>query len=149
MIRSKKRITWCVVLIACNIAFIWINSLLPREVSAAFSRVVGKLIDWLIPSQETLAEGAGNGVLRKIAHFAEFCTLGLLLSWFAQMTYSKMWRCIAVPFVFGVAVACIDEWIQSLIPGRGPGLLDVCIDAGGVCLGVLSLTWIVYIRRHL
>ena len=81
MIRSKKRMTLCVSLIICNIAFIWVNSMLPREVSAAFSKLVGQIMDWFLPSQVTMAKGEGNGILRKIAHFTEFCTLRILTSW--------------------------------------------------------------------
>lgn len=145
MIRSQKRITLCGVLIGLNIAFIWVNSLLPREVSAAFSGLVGQVMDWLFPSQGTMAEGEGNGILRKIAHFTEFCTLGVLLSWMAGMLRQEKW--VLMPIIAGVAVACIDETIQCFIPGRGPGVLDVLIDAAGVVLGVM-LIWLIKAKKH-
>ncbi len=145
MIRSQKRITLCGVLIALNIAFIWVNSLLPREVSAAFSGLVGQVMDWLFPSQGTMAEGEGNGILRKIAHFTEFCTLGVLLSWMAGMLWQEKW--VLMPIIAGVAVACIDETIQCFVPGRGPGVLDVLIDAAGVVLGVM-LIWLIKAKKH-
>lgn len=147
MIRSKHRMMLCISLIVCNIAFIWVNSMLPREVSAAFSKLVGRIMDWFLPSQGTLAEGEGNGILRKIAHFTEFCTLGILTSWLAQMLSCKKWQGIVIPFAFGVSVACIDELIQKFNPGRGPGFLDVCIDAAGVALGIGILIGIAYGKR--
>ena len=64
MIRSRTRVTVCSVLIILNVAFIWINSLLPREISAAFSKFVGQILDFFIPSQGSVAEGQGNGILR-------------------------------------------------------------------------------------
>lgn len=138
---AKKKVTLCAVLIALNIAFIWGNSLLPREVSAQFSRLVGRMLDWLIPGQDTVVGvGEGNGILRKIAHFTEFCCLGVLMRWMAQMLQSLPWKRLMFPILAGAAVACIDETIQCFVPGRGPGILDVCIDAAGVALGVLILT---------
>lgn len=139
MIRSRTRLTVCSVLIVLNIAFIWINSLLPREVSAAFSRLVGQILDRLIPSQGSVAEGQGNGILRKIAHFTEFCSLGVLLSWLVCMVRAKQWEHMWIPLGVGASVACIDELIQTMIPGRGPGVLDVCIDVAGVTLGIVFL----------
>ena len=147
MIRSKKRLALCWSLIILNVAFIWINSLLPREVSAAFSKLVGQVMDWLFPTEGGLAEGEGNGILRKIAHFTEFCSLGILLSWLVQMVHQKKWECVVIPFIAGVAVASIDELIQKCIPGRGPGILDVCIDASGVVLGILILTGIAHCKH--
>lgn len=147
MIRSRKRMTLCTVLIAVNIAFIWGNSLMPRELSAAFSRLVGQIVDWLFPSQGTMAEGEGNGILRKLAHFTEFCALGTLLSWQVRMLRQKKWEHFVLPLAAGVTVACIDEIIQCFVPGRGPGLLDVAIDSAGVLLGVALLTVVVIIKK--
>ena len=143
----KKKVNWCAVLIALNIAFIWGNSLLPRETSAAFSRLVGQILDWIFPSQGGLAVGEGNGILRKIAHFTEFCCLGVLMRWMAQMRQKPQWKRLLLPVLTGIAVACVDETIQCFVPGRGPGILDVCIDAAGVTLGVLILT-LVYRKKE-
>jgi len=139
--------TLCISLIACNIVFIWVNSLLPREISAAFSKLVGQILDLFLPSQGTLSEGEGNGILRKIAHFTEFCTLGMLTSWLVQMLQLKKWNCVWIPFISGVGVACVDELIQKFNPGRGPGFLDVCIDAAGVALGIVLLIWIAHRKK--
>ncbi len=148
MIRSRTRVTVCSVLIVLNIAFIWINSLLPREVSAAFSKLVGQILDLLIPSQGSVADGQGNGILRKVAHFTEFCSLGVWLSWLMRMVCSKKWEYVLIPLAAGAAVACIDELIQRFIPGRGPGILDVCIDVAGVTLGILLLILIKPMKKR-
>ena len=148
MIRSRTRVTVCSVLIILNVAFIWINSLLPREISAAFSKFVGQILDFFIPSQGSVAEGQGNGILRKIAHFTEFCSLGVLLSWLVRMVRSKKWEWIWIPLAAGAAVACIDELIQTMIPGRGPGILDVCIDVAGVTLGILLIVLIKPMKKR-
>ena len=137
MIRTRKRMTLCICLLIFNVAFIWINSMLPRAVSSAFSRLVGSVINFFFPGPDIPSSGGGHGILRKIAHLTEFCCLGMLLHWLAGMLRQKRWEHIVYPLLAGIAVAALDETIQCFNPGRGPGILDVCIDTLGVTLGVL------------
>ncbi|MBO5078676.1 MAG: VanZ family protein [Oscillospiraceae bacterium] len=146
MIYTKKRLSLCALLISLNLLFIWGNSLLPSEMSAAFSKLVGAVIDWLIPGPATPAEGEGHGILRKIAHFTEFCSLGMLLSWLVRMTSEKKWQHFAIPLVSGVAAAAIDETIQLFVPGRGPHIRDVGIDSLGVLMGI-AILWGIALRK--
>lgn len=75
--------------------------------------------------------------VRKLAHFSEYCMLGFFLCVFFHTFDLRSF----VPglFAFGISVvyASLDEWHQSFIPGRGPGLGDVMIDAAGALFGVL------------
>lgn len=136
MIRTRKRMTLCICLLIFNVAFIWGNSMLSQQASAAFSKMVGRIIDWIFPGPSA-SSGGGHGILRKIAHLTEFCCLGMLLHWLAGMLRQKRWEHIVYPLAAGVIVAALDETIQCFNPGRGPGILDVCIDTLGVTLGVL------------
>lgn len=142
MIRSKKAMTLCVCLIVFNLAFIWGNSLLPKEISSAFSKMIGLFLNRFTPESIDAAEGEGQGILRKIAHFTEFCTLGILLSWLVRMVRSRKWEYCAIPLTAGALAASIDETIQMFVPGRGPQLRDVGIDTLGVILGILLLSGI-------
>ena len=134
MIRTDKRLRLCTALLVCNLIFIWGNSLLPGEVSGAFSDWVKNLLASLF------AQGperpASGGLLRKIAHFTEFMGLGMLLCWRFGML-RKGWR---PAFLWGAAAACVDETIQRFVPDRGPSLRDVCIDSAGVLTGIVLLT---------
>lgn len=133
MIRTDKRLRLCKVLLVCNLIFIWGNSLLPGEVSGAFSDWVKSLLAALFPG--SLDSAAGGGLLRKIAHFTEFAALGMCLAWlFGMLQKEKL-----LPFGCGVAAACIDETIQRFVPDRGPSVKDVCIDSCGVVTGMLLL----------
>lgn len=133
MIRSDKRIRLCAALLAMNLVFIWGNSLLPGEVSGAFSDWVKEVLAMLLPGME--AGRQGTGLLRKIAHFTEFCTLGMCLGWLAGMLARP--QCWAL--AGGVLAACIDETIQVFVPDRGPSLFDVGIDSCGVLTGIALL----------
>ena len=132
MMGRNTQLRICTVLLILNLAFIWGNSLIPAERSQAFS-------DWMmsvlgsVPVEQ--APAAGSGVLRKIAHFAEFTTLGFLFAWLFALLRRGIWP--ALPF--GMAAACLDEIIQMFVPGRGPGILDVAIDTCGVLTGILLL----------
>ena len=133
MIRSSRRMGLCLTWLAVNLAFIWGNSLLPGELSAAFSNWVGTVLARIIPFQPPVS--SGSGLLRKLAHFTEFCSLGLCLAWLAGMLGKpKFWA-----FLGGVLVACIDEGIQMFVPDRGPGIRDVLIDSTGVLTGIIVL----------
>lgn len=147
MIRSEKRIRLCAVLVILNILFIWGNSLLTREISSAISKLVGRILSLFYSGPGTPAEGKGHGILRKIAHATEFCALGVLLSWGVRMLREKAWEFFVIPLVIGVAVASIDEVIQIFVPGRGPHIRDVGIDALGVVIGILILSVIAWIKK--
>lgn len=127
--RNRKGIA--TVLVCANLLFIWGNSLLPASVSSAISGWVKELLGFVLGG---LGTGQGEGPIRKLAHFLEFTSLGLLLGWRISMDRIKKW--ILPTFLSGVSVACVDELLQHFSPGRAPRILDVCIDAAGVVLGI-------------
>ena len=141
MVSSKKRVGLCIALIAANIAFIWGNSLLPAEISAAFSSWVKDLLLFFLPDGEP-APVQGTGLLRKIAHVLEFTSLGALWCWYLLMGRRKP----ALAYFPGVCTACIDEAIQCFVPGRGPRVTDVMIDLGGFSLGIGVILLIQYFK---
>jgi VanZ family protein len=143
MIRSSKRLRINKVLLICTLVFIWGNSLLPGEVSGAFSDWVKGILEALF-AQGTPKPSSG-GLLRKLAHFTEFTALGALLCWRAGMLGKNK----VAAFLCGTLAACIDETIQLFVPDRGPGLKDVCIDSAGVLTGiVLILLGHTYFKRR-
>ena len=133
MIRTQNRMRLCTALLILNLAFIWGNSLLPGEVSGAFSDWVKGFLAKLFASGDM--SQSGGGLLRKLAHFSEFAALGILLSWLFGMLQKK--PCFAA--VCGFLAACVDETIQRFVPDRGPSIVDVGIDTCGVLTGMLLL----------
>lgn len=134
MIRTEIRLRLCTLLTVLLLVFIWGNSLLPAQVSQAFSDWVKSILEKLLTGSS--AGSASGGVLRKIAHFMEFAALGMCLCWRGGMLKrNPLW-----PISWGVAAACIDETIQLFVPGRGPALKDVLIDSCGVAAGIILVT---------
>ena len=135
MKRTDKRLRLCVTLLVCNLAFIWGNSLLPGEISGAFSDWVKSILAQIFTGDQS--GPAGGGLLRKAAHFTEFTALGICLAWLHGMLGKGRLQ----PFVWGVLAASVDETIQRFVPDRGPSVKDVCIDSAGVLTGIILL-WI-------
>lgn len=135
ILKTRKRIGLCLCLLAANLLFIWGNSLLPATVSDAISLWIKDLLGFLFPEGTTQSQG--NGMLRKAAHFLEFCLLGSLFCWLFGMLRKKQWAFLLPTLGCGCLTACIDEALQCFAPGRTPGIADVIIDLSGVCLGMI------------
>ena len=133
MIRTDKRLKICMVWLTLNLCFIWGNSLLPGEVSGAFSDWVKSILELLLPGDGVNAPG--GGLLRKLAHFTEFASLGVCLFWL----FSMLGKHRSLALLCGTLAACMDETIQIFVPDRGPGLRDVLIDTCGVVTGMMLL----------
>lgn len=143
MKKTTFRLRLCIVLLVMNLVFIWGNSLLPREVSASFSQWVKALLFSAADITATDPD-AGHGLLRKIAHFTEFASLGFLLTWLCSMIKKP----IPLAMLWGFIAACTDEIIQCFVPNRGPGILDVLIDTAGVCAGTAILCLCLFISKR-
>ena len=131
----KKQRLICCVLIALNLALIWGNSLLPGRASMAVSDGFLALLGQGLPVLLRI----GIRLFRKLAHFMEFACLGLLLAWLFHKPGERFAHSIPSPALFGTLAACVDETIQRYVPGRESSLVDVWIDIGGVCTGILLL----------
>lgn len=141
---------FCILLLSCNLVFIWGNSLLPGEISGALSDFVRdalKAVTELIFGPRPVSPSGGGGLLRKLAHFTEFTCLGLCLSFLVRMLRTKPAEHMGLPLLCGFIAACIDETIQIFIPLRGPAIKDVGIDTAGVILGVVLITLIKLIKN--
>lgn len=141
---TKRRLGLCIAALTLNLLFIWGNSLMPGHISAAISRFVGTVLSFLFPGDGAGALPTGEGILRKIAHVLEFCSLGFVLS--------ALLHLLKKPFLFslfpGIFAGAVDECIQLLVPGRGPHIRDVGIDTLGVIAGIGIFTIALAVYRH-
>ncbi len=125
-------------LIIATLAFIFIQSMLPPEVSKAESDKVGEIIEEIIPPETPPGEYVQKN-LRKIGHFVEFAILGTEISLFVLFFARKL--CYGLfSVIFSPLVALCDETIQ-IFSKRGPSITDVWIDT----LGFLSFSALVYL----
>ena len=132
--RTPTRMALCIGMLAVNLLFIWGNSLMPARVSELLSGWVHRVLSLILPGS---MEGAtGHGLLRKLAHFSEFCALGALLGWLFAMLLKKTWAFALPSLACGCLAACVDELLQHLSAGRNPSITDVGIDSAGVLVGI-------------
>lgn len=130
---SKGRKFWIVVLCILfifTLIFIWGNSIMSSSVSAEES---GAVYDTLKPVFDSVF-GAGTiteEITRKIAHGTEFFILGLELTIIFALYKNYNFKNWAFILSEGIFIALIDETIQ-IFTDRGPSIIDVWIDAGGV-----------------
>lgn len=153
-----RKLFFCSLLLCTNIVFIWGNSMLSGTVSGQISQTVMEIAGKILSSplfekvsvhlidffNELLGttipnEDVGQHLLRKMAHFTEFCWLGVTLTWFFLILEQKGIHSFAMPLLGGMTVACIDETIQLYTPGRAASLVDVWIDVCGVVIGIMIL----------
>ena len=141
----KNRMKLCLFLVSASLLFIWGNSLLPASVSGALSGWVRDLLGLLNFAEEGAVPE--EGILRKIAHFLEFCLLGSLLCWLFGMLREKR-RAFWLPALgCGCLAACMDEMLQHFSEGRAPKITDVFIDISGLVLGIILFITGYYVCR--
>jgi VanZ family protein len=85
--------------------------------------------------------------LRKLGHFAGYFILSLLFfrAWRAtlpQPHVSGWWMTWArIAWMMTTLVACLDEWHQAYVPGRGSSAHDVLLDSSAALTAQILLWW--------
>lgn len=87
--------------------------------------------------------GLYDFVLRKIAHMVEYGILAFLVwrALLASGTFTEN-KVYSLSFVFSVLYAVSDEIHQGFVPGRGPSVYDVLIDAIGVVIAICIIMFV-------
>ena len=148
---NRKRIMTGILLflVVLMVIFIFSNSLKSRDESKKDSDLVagilGPILEWIFSGK---IENVGF-VVRKLAHFAEFCMLGLSVSGLlAVVDYSRKWWLCGYGLLFCLFIAVCDEFIQSFV-GRGSAVSDVLIDFGGAASGFFALIALIEIIKFI
>lgn len=139
-------------LTALTIAFIFVHSSMPAVKSADESESVLGFMQTIL-GFFGLGEGLTDLIVRKIAHFAEFSVLGIMLE-LCVYSLNRVSPHKYLPHVLGAGLltAVIDETIQLGSPGRAGRITDVWLDFSGVIFGSLVMLAIfalyIHIRRN-
>lgn len=103
---------------------------------------------WTRDFKENLASYFEHPI-RKLAHFAEYACMGILVSiLLSEWMQKKKSRCLLTTlWVFLSAAA--DEMHQLFVPGRYGSFADVCLDTCGGIFGMICLAFVLKIlRKH-
>ena len=125
------------------------------ESGAMSGRITTRVLNLVIPGfsnfvpekQEAIRSTVGL-IVRKLAHFSEYALLGSSLMLHNHQIEKR--TLVRLPWlwswVVGTLYAASDEFHQGFVAGRGPSVVDVMIDSGGVLAGTVLLLWII-LRR--
>jgi VanZ family protein len=80
---------------------------------------------------------------RKIAHFVEYAAFGFLAQAFFAALRRMNGHFALHGLSMGLAVAVVDEMLQTTLRDRGPMVQDVTLDFAGVLFGSLIM-WILF-----
>lgn len=125
------------------VAFIFSNSLDNGEQSSNKSHTVTVVVNEVADSVGVKQE-IKESTVRKLAHFAEFAVLGLLvcsdiliapLPHFESILKRSLLLCASLPVCF--ILASVDELIQKFSSGRACEFSDVLTDSLGALCGIL------------
>ena len=128
------------------IAFIFIQSALPGDVSGAESGFIVSMLHELTHMDFDVL----SLIVRKTAHFTEYMILGFslavnVLDWrkskgVKQSTFAS-WR---TAWLIGTMYAVTDEIHQYFVPERACAVTDMLIDSVGVAVGVAVMLLTTY-----
>lgn len=149
MMKSNRKIRYVMlvllgILILANMIMITSFSLDSKEESGELSHGVTEQVVIILkpdyvdmpPEEQDATIEKFHLPIRKLAHFSEFCLLGMLCAGFMQILGKfKYWVWWVSPAVVCLLYAASDEILQIFVK-RGPSVKDVGIDFLGSLVGI-------------
>nr|WP_330375346.1 VanZ family protein [Inediibacterium massiliense] len=103
-----------------------------NKLSKEVTKVIVKTVEKVAPKTDFNMSKL-NHIVRKNAHFFAYLILGILV---INALRSSGYRKFGWALLICVVYAISDEVHQMFVPGRGPGIKDVCIDSAGATVGI-------------
>ena len=132
----KKLILFMTAIISIAVMF-YFSSRNP-DISSRQSKMV---LDFIL----NLGFETNSYFIRKFAHFIIFALIGFCVSMFIGSCIETNLITLIISFIISSGYACVDEYIQTFIPGRSGNIGDVMIDICGVIVGLFLYLIINYI----
>lgn len=135
-LRTHVRWGW-VAAFCLMVCFIWGNSLEPASTSGALSGGVLEVLQGALGALGLPYEWLTDHIVRKCAHFSEYCALGLIgMQAFTPHLRPRSAAAVALTAALLVAVPSLDETVQLFVDGRSGQVSDVALDCSGAACGV-------------
>ncbi len=149
------RIIFLTLLIATFFTIFQFSSQIAEESDGVSKGLLRKLID-IFPYTKNLSEQTkmkliehGNPIIRKVAHFSIYALVGVWIMAFMSTFETRLYKKWLVSMTVGVGYACLDEFHQSFVAGRGPMITDVGIDSLGVITGIIIVLILISVYKAL
>ena len=111
------------------------------EASAAQSELTLKFLKLLLPNLKELNQAELLHIVRKCAHFFMYFLMALFV-YNSQKQGKKFSEKVLMTVLIVFLYACLDEYHQSFIYGRGSSFFDVLIDVAGGITALFMLSMI-------
>ena len=121
----------------CSIATMLYFSSRTAEISSQQSQMIIDII-------KLIGIEPSSYFIRKLAHFTIFTIIGFCVSMFIGSYDMNKIISTLLSFTLTTGYACIDEYIQTFIPGRSGSINDVMIDTFSVIIGILLYNIVIY-----
>lgn len=148
MKRLSPLIWTCMVVLYTG--FIFSNSLTPAVESSKQSGAALSLILTTVHSLGMNGVWITEHLIRKLAHFAEYALLGMLL-WKCFQSYRLQWKTwILAQAWMTMLIPLTDETLQLFTKGRSGQISDVWLDISGMAAGslfVIGCWYLLYRKR--
>ncbi len=143
----KKLLSWTAVILWMILIFNLSSQVAEQsnELSTGITEVIIIIIEKVNPNADFDIH-AFNHIIRKNAHFIAYFVLGILVINALRRSGVYGYKSIAIALLICVFYAVSDEVHQYFVPGRGPGVKDVCIDSSGAVVGIMVYLGIARIR---
>lgn len=153
--KLKKILCWTMVA-ACMIVIFLFSAQTATESAGTSNSVIKTFATILNPEFETLSSEEQNSIynlyshfIRKLAHFSIYALLGFFVA-LALLNYSlRLRQILFYSLTICTLYAVTDEVHQIFVPDRGPGILDVLVDAAGALFGSCIIICIYYIIKKI
>lgn len=139
---NRKQFLICLGAVLLWIAFIFCHSLQPAAVSSSKSTYILTLLQRFFPF------GFTEYFIRKMAHFTEFCVLGILSGTLFCGCCQRLRTVFLFSVMTGMSTALCDETIQLFVDGRSGQISDVWIDVAGTAAGAVLVLLIRAVWRQ-
>lgn len=129
-----------------NFAIIFMFSNQEAKESGNISSKIARMIEQKIIRK---SGGRTEKVIRKMAHFSIYASLGFLLMGLMSTYVISQRKRFLISLSIGVLYAISDEIHQIFVPGRASQITDVMLDSMGILFGILVTLTIVEIRQKI
>ncbi len=127
--------------------FIFSSSLKDASISSETS---GRVLSFINSFLNIFGLKMTHAVIRKLAHFAEFFSLGVSLTLSGYFSLKGLKLTTKYILLLGLFIAITDELLQFIPVGRSPMVKDVLLDFFGVLTGYILVFTISMLKekRH-
>jgi VanZ family protein len=146
----KKAILWSIIVIIISSIFLFSSETgrVSQDRSYKITEFVAKESEKVIDKHiglDNISFDRLHYYIRKSGHFFEYMLLSIFIAAALGKSKNGLFISSIIELSLCIALACIDEWIQTFTAGRSGRLRDVFIDGSGALIGIVLYNLVVIV----